>query len=114
MGYDFFEEGTDAYHVSEYFFRVEFQQRGAPHIHSLLWLKNKENKDAPNFWIDPHNLKSNNDQDGQDKTSETDELNNKDKKRMEEIEKFADLLITTSSDDIKCENHESNQDNLNC
>ena len=47
MGYNFFEEGETAFHVSSYFFRVEFQQRGAPHIHSLLWLKDRNNKDAP-------------------------------------------------------------------
>ena len=52
MRNNLFEEETEAYHVSSYFFRVEFQQRGAPHIHSLLWLKNKQNEDAPNFWID--------------------------------------------------------------
>ncbi|KAG2192949.1 hypothetical protein INT47_004688 [Mucor saturninus] len=28
--------------ISEYFFRVEFQHRGSPHVHMLLWLK-----DAP-------------------------------------------------------------------
>ena len=39
MGYDFFGEGKEMYHASSYFFRVEFQARGAPHIHSLLWLK---------------------------------------------------------------------------
>ena len=56
MESDFFGEGNEIYHVSSYFFRVEFQQRGAPHIHSLLWLKDKNNKDAPNFWIDEAEL----------------------------------------------------------
>ena len=50
MGYDFFEDKNKAFHVSSYFFRVEFQQRGAPHIHSLLWLKDRDGNDAPNFW----------------------------------------------------------------
>ena len=50
MKYDFFQGSNDTYHVSSYFYRVEFQQRGAPNIHSLLWLKNKEDKEAPNFW----------------------------------------------------------------
>ena len=38
------------YRVSSYYYRVEFQQRGAPHIHSLLWLKDQDNKPAPTFW----------------------------------------------------------------
>ena len=53
MQRDFFEGDQEVYHVSSYFYRIEFQQRGAPHVHSLLWLKNKKNEDAPNFWIDP-------------------------------------------------------------
>ena len=51
MGYDFFEGKGMAYHMSSYFFRVEFQQRGAPHIHSLLWLKDRKGNDAPNYWL---------------------------------------------------------------
>jgi DNA replication protein DnaC len=30
--------------VSEYYWRIEFQQRGSPHVHSLWWIK-----DAPNL-----------------------------------------------------------------
>ena len=41
MGYDFFEGSNNCYHVSSYFYRIEFQQRGAPHVHSLLWLRIK-------------------------------------------------------------------------
>ncbi|XP_076858467.1 uncharacterized protein LOC143512266 isoform X2 [Brachyhypopomus gauderio] len=34
--------------VVDYFYRVEFQQRGSPHIHCLFWVK-----DAPEFEDDP-------------------------------------------------------------
>ena len=52
MKYDnfFSDSGDKSYHVSSYFYRVEFQQRGAPHVHSLLWLKDSDDKDAPTFW----------------------------------------------------------------
>ena len=30
------------YKVVDYFYRVEFQQRGAPHIHSVLWIENDD------------------------------------------------------------------------
>jgi len=32
--------------VEDWFFRVEFQQRGSPHIHMLIWIK-----DAPKFGL---------------------------------------------------------------
>ena len=53
MGHDFFEGSKDSYHVSSYFYSIEFQQRGAPHVYSLLWLKNKSKDDAPNYWFEP-------------------------------------------------------------
>ena len=47
---NFFKSDDNSYHVSSYFFHVEFQQRGAPHVHALLWLKDKNNEDAPTYW----------------------------------------------------------------
>ena len=52
MQYDFFDGSKEAYHVFSYFYRIEFQERGAPHVHSLLWLKNQVGDEAPNFWMD--------------------------------------------------------------
>ena len=63
MKHDFFEGESETYHVSSYFYRIEFQQQGAPHVHSLLWLKNKNDGDAPNFWIDPSDEEFGEDQD---------------------------------------------------
>ena len=34
--------------IVDYFYRVEFQQRGSPHIHALFWIK-----DAPVYGTDP-------------------------------------------------------------
>ena len=34
--------------IADYFYRVEFQQRGSPHIHSLFWIK-----DAPQYEKSP-------------------------------------------------------------
>ena len=33
--------------ITDFFYRVEFQQRGSPHIDALLWIKN-----APQFEVD--------------------------------------------------------------
>ena len=52
MKNDFFKGINSAYHVICYYYRVEFQQRGAPHIHSLVWLHNQDGEEAPSFWVD--------------------------------------------------------------
>jgi hypothetical protein len=36
------------YDLEDYFYKVEFQQRGSPHIHSLLWLNNSPKYDVNN------------------------------------------------------------------
>lgn len=43
------------FHVTDFFYRVEFQQRGAPHIHSLLWLADSNGKPAPRLNKDDQN-----------------------------------------------------------
>ena len=87
--YNFFDRSKETYHASSYFYRIEFQQRGAPHVHSLLWLKNEANEDAPNFWSDEEAQQSSSDE-----------------SRKKKVEDFADSLISTSSDDIRCGKHE--------
>ena len=98
MKYDFFKGAENTYHISSYYYRVEFQQRGAPHIHALVWLKNQNDEDAPNFWI-------NSNEPEEFETSNT-EMHNK----LKSIEKFADQLISTSSNDMKCDTHENKDD----
>ena len=72
---NFFDE-TCPYSVSSYFYRVEFQQRGAPHIHCLLWLEDTEGNPAPTFWNSG----------SEDKNCET-------KTRMKNIEDIANMLV---------------------
>ena len=62
MKHDFFKGISETYQVSSYFYRIEFQQRGAPHVHSLLWMKNRKGKDAPSFWADPNVMTGENDE----------------------------------------------------
>ena len=85
MRSNFFKSDDTSYHVSEYYFRVEFQQRGAPHVYALLWLKNKNNEDAPTYWS----------------KEGTDDFKLKHKK----IEDFADLLTSTSTHFVRCQLH---------
>ena len=50
MKHNFFGVEGNQYKVSSFFFRIEFQMRGSPHVHSLLWLKDMKGTDAPAFW----------------------------------------------------------------
>ena len=107
---DFFGGGAKRYHASSYFFRVEFQQRGAPHIHSLLWLRDQDDREAPNFWMDAETPTG----DQEFESTEFDKKIRNDKKKIEEIQKFVDLLVSTSADDMKCENHEKSDSIPDC
>ena len=103
MKHKFFKGSTHNYHVTSYFYRVEFQQRGAPHIHSLLWMKNENEEDAPNFFFTPTAqndmpMEQNTDRakTGQNKSESNDQL----QKRVKDIQDFADFLICTVPDNI--------------
>ena len=119
MRYNFFKGTDQNYHVSSYFYRIEFQQRGAPHVHSLLWMKNKNNDDAPNFWIEPNDVSLNST--NKSKTNENGENTDQEKrikaieeKRIKEIEAFADFLISTSAAEIQCDKHKTNDGEIRC
>ena len=65
------------------------QQRGAPHIHALLWLQDEMGKEAPTFWT---------------ADTENDGIN-KQADKLLEIEKIATMLISASDDSVFCEAH---------
>ena len=82
-------DGTKThYGVKDYFYRVEFQQRGAPHIHCLLWLESKDETDKPpTLWAD----------------EEESSLSKEDLGK--EIARFASSIISGSVEDAHCLNH---------
>ena len=79
--------------VSSYYYRVEFQQRGAPHIHCLLWLEDSEGNPAPTFW-----------------STDDDEKNQEDK--IKEIERIASKLVSVSEDSALCDDHDNELQSL--
>jgi hypothetical protein len=91
MQYPKFLDDSCPYAVSSYFYRVEFQQRGAPHIHCLCWLEDKEGNPAPTH----RNCES------VDK-----ETKNDTQTRIKKIEDIAMMLISASDDDAKCDDHQ--------
>ena len=72
------------YKVDSYFYRVEFQARGAPHIHCVFWLKDKDGNKPPSMWNEEN--KSDADLGGQ-------------------IASFCDSIMSGSSTSMNCEIH---------
>ena len=95
---------TSDFAAKHYFYRVEFQQRGAPHIHCLLWLEGQKSIEnaatqfPPTLWI------------------ETDDDNPRSKKTIaNDIASFASSIIYGSSSDAHCLIHSKCEKNcLNC
>ena len=45
----FVHDGID-YKLDSFFYRVEYQARGAPHIHMLIWLEDQDGNKPPAMW----------------------------------------------------------------
>ena len=88
MQYPSFLADNCPYSVSSYFYRVEFQMRGAPHLHCLLWLEDDKGNQAPTFW-----------------NAEKDQICDIATK-MKNIENLATSLISGCEDDMMCEDHQ--------
>ena len=93
----FFENQQVSYHVSAFFFRVEFQQRGSPHVHSVIWLKDRDKMEAPSYYV-------NNDSPEDGDTGA----------RVKKIEEMADLLVSTNPCYICCKDHMHTGDSFDC
>ena len=103
MTMDKFFHDTCTFSASSYYYRVEFQQRGAPHIHCLVWLEDIDGTPAPTFWtVEPDKNEDNNSDD-----------ENEDRKQLQKIKKIqsiANLLICSSVNQAFCDRH---QDRIN-
>ena len=80
---DIFKHNDVSYQAESYFYRVEFQARGAPHIHCLIWLKGHNGESPPSMWDTNGN-----------------EL------QASELSEFGGSLISGSLKDMHCKNHE--------
>ena len=69
--------------------------RGAPHVHSLLWLKDMDQNEAPSFWV-----KASSEKDTQ-------------RSKAKDIKVMADILSATNSSEIFCLDHEKTHANFN-
>merc|ERR1712082_359655 len=85
--------------VSSYFYRIEFQARGAPHVHALLWLEDEKGNRAPSLWNNESELES---------ATEDDESLEK------KIEDSNNELVSCSEDDAKCPTHASEESLEEC
>ena len=76
-----FNHGDKHFRTESYFYRVEFQQRGAPHIHCLLWLEDEDGNKPPSMW-------------NEDNLGEED--------LDKQIADFADSVMSGSAQDMNC------------
>merc|ERR1711923_596413 len=85
-----FEHEGVVYKAGSYFYRVEFQARGAPHIHAMFWLVGDNGEAPPTMYATA--------EDGSVKLEDN----------AASISKFANSIMCGSSNDISCEKHEVN------
>ena len=76
--------GGNPMNVDKFSYKTEFQARGAPHIHCLLWLQGDEKNRPPSMW-------------NEDKKNDKD-LDN-------QIASFCDSIMSGSSTDMNCDLH---------
>ena len=95
------DEAFAPYFMVDYFYRVEFQARGAPHLHSLIYLE-EEIIDQETGLKKRRPLKT--------MFEETDDAEKR-KEVITNIEKYAKNLICSSMADIHCEDCEINNEN---
>ena len=89
-----FQHDGVTYEVSSYFYRVEFQARGAPHLHCMFWLRGKNGELPPSIYSEENTDFSN---------------------VIQNIAAFGSSLINTSSNDVNCKDHkEFNNDCDEC
>ena len=87
------------YFMQDYYMRVEFQARGAPHVHCLLWLTEQ---------VFDENLKSFKYKPLQTMYTEGDNGESQAEKKKE-IEKYADQLISASTSSAICHKCKENK-----
>ena len=107
-----YDDIFEGYTVQDFYYRIEFQARGAPHLHALLWLVDSEGKAVPTFWGSEELKKSKLPEDLKDllKEKPAEETNTKNfhedqEARKLEISQIAKMLIFGSVDDAKCNYH---------
>ena len=87
-----FKHDGVTYTVSSYFYRVEFQARGAPHLHCMFWLKDEHGESPPVISADDVNSEN-----------------------WQKLASFSSSLICSSSTDVNCHDHSVYTENCeNC
>ena len=84
----FVHNGVD-FKADSYFYRVEFQARGAPHIHCLIWLKDDDGVSPPSLW---------------------NECKETSKSLCQSISSFGNSIMSGTADDMHCDDHETLDD----
>ena len=111
----------DGFTVTDFYYRIEFQARGAPHLHALLWLKDSNDDVAPTFWSTsklkesqlPDDLKAFLSESSQEKNEEVIPTEQELEMKKKMISELAKKIIFGSLDDARCKRHSQSKQNLN-
>merc|ERR1712112_188083 len=91
------KDAFNPYKMEDYFYRIEFQARGSPHLHSLIYLQEEhtDEESGEKQWRPVKTM-----------FQETDNVEEREEK-IRNIESCAKLLLSASVDDIYCEDCEN-------
>ena len=87
-----FKHENQDFKATSFFYRVEYQARGAPHIHMLIWLEDQDGNKPPAMW-----------EGGKDAADSL----------REKIASFGSSAMCGSAKDMNCENHHEFDNNCN-
>ena len=119
-----YDDIFDGYTVKDFFYRIEFQARGAPHIHALLWLEDTNGELATTFWSDsklkeaqiPDDLKIILKEFIEQQNVEVEITDKEVELKKKLISELAKKIVFGSLDDAKCKIHRqtSAEESSNC
>ena len=91
------EMSLGEYHIEDYFYRVEFQQRGSAHIHCLFWVEKNNGETPPKVLMGRENLKSDSEREDEDESEGTEKFKSYFERQDEEVVKFFNSIISATS-----------------
>ena len=90
------EDPSKKWIVKYYFYRIEFQARGSPHAHLLLWLEDQDGNEAPSLMTEE---------------STVEQLNNA--QQEDKVKQLHNDLISCKGD-ARCSDHKKEDNNSDC
>ena len=80
------EMSLGEYHIEDYFYHVEFQQRGSAHIHCLFWVQKNNGETPPKVLMEEReNLQNYSEREDEDESEGTEKFKSYFERQDEEV-----------------------------